>query len=114
MADAKLVAYWSDWLVDAVATATQNRAFLRGDPDCDEIACEAIQLNGAKAITNALNAAAKATAAAPDLLAALKTLVERDDYHRQEGMRSYAKGSPTDRAFAAARAAIAKATGGST
>ena len=49
--------YWADWLVDAVATATQNRAFLRGDPECDEVACEAIYLNGLKAIKQAMGAA---------------------------------------------------------
>ena len=38
------------WLVDAVATATQNRAFLRGDPEEDKWATEAILLNGEKAI----------------------------------------------------------------
>lgn len=30
--------------------------FLRGDPECDPIACEAIHLNGAKAIANATRA----------------------------------------------------------
>jgi hypothetical protein len=40
----------ADWLVDAVATATQNRAFLRGEPECDEVACEAIEMNGEKAM----------------------------------------------------------------
>jgi hypothetical protein len=40
----------ADWLVDAVATATQDRRFLRGDPACDEVACDAILLNAEKAI----------------------------------------------------------------
>ena len=40
----------ADWLVDAVACATQNRMFLRGEPECDEVACEAILMNGEKAI----------------------------------------------------------------
>ena len=39
-----------DWLVDAVATSTQNRQFLRGEPECDDVACEAIRMNGEKAI----------------------------------------------------------------
>ena len=39
-----------DWLVDAVATATQNRQFLRGEPECDAVACDAIRMNGEKAM----------------------------------------------------------------
>ena len=39
-----------DWLVDAVATSTQNRAFLRGEPECDDVACEAIRMNGEQAM----------------------------------------------------------------
>ena len=46
--------YWADWLVDAIATATQDRRFLRGDPAEDEVATEAIRLNGLKAIQNCL------------------------------------------------------------
>lgn len=41
----------SDWLVDAVAMATQNRQFLRGEPECDEVACDAIRMNGEKAMS---------------------------------------------------------------
>ncbi len=44
----------ADWLLDAVATATQNRMFLRGDSECDEIACDAILMNGEKAIRVAI------------------------------------------------------------
>lgn len=44
----------ADWLLDAIACATQNRMFLRGDPECDEVACEAILLNGEKAINVAI------------------------------------------------------------
>lgn len=40
----------ADWLLDAIATATQNRMFLRGDEECDAVACEAILLNAQKAI----------------------------------------------------------------
>jgi hypothetical protein len=47
---------WADWLVDAVAGATQDRRFLRGDAAEDKIATEAIYGNGKKAIENALNA----------------------------------------------------------
>ena len=44
----------ADWLVDAVATATQDRRLLRGESECDEVLCEAIYLNGKKAILVAL------------------------------------------------------------
>lgn len=56
-----LIADRADWLLDAIATATQNRRFLRGDPAYDEVAGEAILLNGAKAIRTALNRAALTT-----------------------------------------------------
>lgn len=49
----------ADWLVDAVATATQDRRYLRGDPGADEGAIAAIQMNGEKAIRVALDRAAK-------------------------------------------------------
>lgn len=45
----------SDWLLDAIATATQNRMFLRGDPECDSVACEAIISNARKAMGNLLS-----------------------------------------------------------
>ena len=54
MVTEKLIDYWADWLVDAVATATQNRAFLRNEPQEDEAATEAIYANGKKAIENVL------------------------------------------------------------
>ena len=47
----------ADWLVDAVATATQDRRFLRGEPEADAVAIEAIMLNGEKAIRTALRRA---------------------------------------------------------
>lgn len=50
----EIIDYWADWLVDAVATATQNRIFLRGDEAEDEIATEAILLNGRHAIELAI------------------------------------------------------------
>lgn len=40
----------ADWLLDAIACATQDRRFLRGDPEYDENVGEAILLNGEKAI----------------------------------------------------------------
>lgn len=48
--------YWADWLVDAVAGATQDRRFLRGDPKEDKVATEAIFANGKKALENILSA----------------------------------------------------------
>jgi hypothetical protein len=50
----------ADWLLDAVACATQDRRFLRGDPKYDEVAGEAILLNGAKAIRIAICRAVEA------------------------------------------------------
>lgn len=44
----------ADWLLDAVATATQDRRFLRGDPAYDEVVGEAILMNGEKAIRVAI------------------------------------------------------------
>lgn len=62
MNDKATIEYWADWLVDAVATATQDRRFLRGDPEEDKLATEAILLNGKKAMENLL----KASRALPD------------------------------------------------
>lgn len=45
----------ADWLLDAVAMATQDRRFLRGDPAYDEVAGEAILMNGEKAIRVAID-----------------------------------------------------------
>lgn len=47
--------YWADWLVDAVAGATQDRRFLRGDPLEDKYVTEAIYLNGKKALQQAMS-----------------------------------------------------------
>lgn len=44
----------ADWLLDAVAMATQDKRFLRGDPEYDEVAGEAILMNGEKAIRVAI------------------------------------------------------------
>ena len=49
----------ADWLIDAVATATQNRIFLRGDPAADEVIIEALLLNAEKAILRAIELAVK-------------------------------------------------------
>jgi hypothetical protein len=51
----------ADWLVDAVATATQDRTLIRGEPDENEVLTEAILLNGEKAIQVALARYAEAT-----------------------------------------------------
>lgn len=50
----QIIEHYADWLVDAVATATQNRMLLRGDPAEDKILTEALYLNGKKAIESAL------------------------------------------------------------
>jgi 5,10-methylenetetrahydrofolate reductase len=44
----------ADWLVDAVAMATQNRALLRGDPAEDKVLTEALYINAVKAIEAAI------------------------------------------------------------
>ena len=44
----------ADWLLDAIAMATQDRRFLRGDPEYDPFTGDAILLNGKKAIITAL------------------------------------------------------------
>lgn len=44
----------ADWLVDAAATATQNRMLLRGDPSEDKILTEALKANAKKAIVTAV------------------------------------------------------------
>lgn len=46
----------ADWLVDAVATAMQDRRFLRGDNGSDVPACEAIEMNGVIACLRAIKA----------------------------------------------------------
>jgi len=48
--------YWADWLLDAVAGATQDRRFLKGHPDEDRIAIDAIYVNAKKAMENLLKA----------------------------------------------------------
>lgn len=45
----------ADWLLDAVATATQDRRLLRGEPEYDEVLGEAILLNGKVACLRALH-----------------------------------------------------------
>jgi hypothetical protein len=52
----KIADYWTDWLIDAVGMATQNRALLRDDPAEDNVLTQAIVLNGKKAILNAMKA----------------------------------------------------------
>lgn len=45
----------AEWLIDAVACATQNRTFLRGEPECDVIATQAIIDNGIIACLRAMH-----------------------------------------------------------
>lgn len=49
----------ADWLLDAIATATQDRRFLRGDPSYDGDTGEVIMLNAKKAILVAFDKARK-------------------------------------------------------
>lgn len=44
----------ADWLLDGIATATQDRRFLRGEPEYDEVAGEAILANGVVACLRAM------------------------------------------------------------
>lgn len=37
-----------------MATSTQDRRYLRGDPECDQVACDSIRMNGERAIKTAL------------------------------------------------------------
>lgn len=46
--------YWTDWLIDAVAAATQDKRFLADDPKADAVVIEAIKLNVKKAMDNFL------------------------------------------------------------
>ncbi len=55
MTNKSSVDYWADWLVDAVATETQDRRFLQGDPEADAIAIEAIRANSKKAMENLIH-----------------------------------------------------------
>ncbi len=45
----------ADWLLDGVACATQNRKFLRGEKEYDDVAGEAILANGVVACLRAIN-----------------------------------------------------------
>lgn len=104
----------SDWLLDAIAGATQDRRFLRGDPAYDEVVGEAILLNAEKAICVALD-----RAAAPELLEALRVaddaIKEMFRYYDGGETRGSYDGKPERaqlrKAGYTARAAIAKAMG---
>jgi hypothetical protein len=89
----------ADWLVDAIACATQDRRYLRGEPECDEVAVEAIRLNGVIACLRAVHHndlfATNAQASANEKVKALVEILEwqlkiiesnvtpnKDDVHR--------------------------------
>lgn len=131
-ADKSTPDYWSDWLIDAVAGATQDRRYLRGDPAEDEVATAAIQGNGKKAMENLLS---HQPACSPEILTALTNaaatigaVYEWLDRIEQAGgatsmsgiaschamLKSLRKnGARTEQLIMApTRAAIAKATGG--
>jgi hypothetical protein len=50
MSRERIAGLHADWLVDAIATATQDRRYLRGHPKHDPVATEAIRMNGKRAI----------------------------------------------------------------
>ena len=60
----------AEWLLDAIAAATQDRRFLRDDPQSDAVVCEAIIANARKAMGNLLNARAEAAEAEVERLRA--------------------------------------------
>jgi len=53
----QIVTERADWLLDAIAGATQDRQFLRGEEECNPVICDAVLLNGAKAIRTAIGRA---------------------------------------------------------
>ena len=61
----------ADWLIDAVAAATQNRTFLRGDPEADDVVIAAIEMNARKAFSVISD---RAEAAEEELNTTLNTL----------------------------------------
>ena len=70
----------ADWLVDAIATSTQNRMFLRGDPEEDVVATEAILLCAKQALAH-VEAAARARVA--QLEAALQQSVNWQSHYAE-------------------------------
>lgn len=65
----------SKWLLDAVATATQDRRLLRDDPSYDAVLGEAILLNAEKAISAALEEKAS-YAVPPDRMGTMRRASE--------------------------------------
>lgn len=45
----------ADWLIDAIATATQDRRFLRGEPEYDRLIGDAVFANGVVACLRAIH-----------------------------------------------------------
>lgn len=75
----------ADWLLDAIAGATQDRQFLRGDAECSPVICEAVLLNGAKAIRTAIARAHEARmSAASDSIAEPHSFSPDEIAHRIE------------------------------
>lgn len=67
----------ADWLLDAVACATQDRRFLRGDPKYDAVLGDAILLNAEKAINTAIGVSlARVSKAMNTAISASKALRE--------------------------------------
>lgn len=82
---------YANWLLDAVAMATQDRRFLREDPAYDEVAGEAILANGEKAIRLAFAAATDAQAQEIAKLRAALKLAELDQVDFLNVCTKYAK-----------------------
>ncbi len=50
----QIAEYWAEWCVDSVAGGTQDRQFLRGEPQENSVAIEAIHASAKHAILMAL------------------------------------------------------------
>ena len=84
-----------DWLVDAVAASTQNRAFLRGDPECDDVACDAIRMNGEMAMRQIAKPLADRIEELETDVARLRVLVPRPGQTQDElAWRDHMRGVP--------------------
>jgi hypothetical protein len=72
------IAKWcADWLLDGVACATQDRSFLRGEPEYDDVTSEAILGNGVIAALHAIHKAKALNLAKVEAL--LEVLSGEDD-----------------------------------
>lgn len=70
----------ADWLIDAVACATQDRRFVRGDDAYDEVISEAIIANGKIACLQAMH---NANTVNKDLIAASEVMRDTSGYNQK-------------------------------